>query len=238
MAQGKRYTAAVAAVEQAVKGNGGMGLPEAIALAKTHATAKFDETLDLAVRLGVDPKHADQMVRGTVVLPHGTGKSVRVLVFAKGEKEREAREAGADHVGAEDLVERIQGGWLDFDRAIATPDVMGLVGRLGKVLGPRGLMPNPKTGTVTFDVDKAVREFKGGKIEFRVEKAGIIHVPFGKASFPVERLQQNAMAILEALLRAKPASSKGRYLKGVSVSSTMGPGIPVDPNAIQAAVKV
>jgi large subunit ribosomal protein L1 len=236
--QGKRYTAAVAAVEQAAKGNGGIGLTEAIALAKTHATAKFDETLDLAVRLGVDPKHADQMVRGTVVLPHGTGKSVRVLVFAKGEKEREAREAGADHVGAEDLVERIQGGWLDFDRAIATPDVMGLVGRLGKVLGPRGLMPNPKTGTVTFDVDKAVREFKGGKIEFRVEKAGIIHVPFGKASFPVERLQQNAMAILEALLRAKPASSKGRYLKGVSVSSTMGPGIPVDPNAIQAAVKV
>jgi large subunit ribosomal protein L1 len=236
--QGKRYTAAAAAVQQAVKGNGGMGLGEAIALAKTNATAKFDETLDLAVRLGVDPKHADQMVRGTVVLPHGTGKSVRVLVFAKGEKEREAREAGADHVGAEDLVERIQGGWLEFDRAIATPDVMGLVGRLGKVLGPRGLMPNPKTGTVTFDIDKAVREFKGGKIEFRVEKAGIIHVPFGKASFSVERLQENAMAILEALLRAKPASSKGRYLKGVSVSSTMGPGVPVDTNAVQAAVKV
>ncbi|HET8645339.1 MAG TPA: 50S ribosomal protein L1 [Vicinamibacteria bacterium] len=236
--EGKRYAAAIKAVAQATAGNGEMALPEAIALAKTNATAKFDETLDLAVRLGVDPKHADQMVRGTVVLPHGTGKTVRVLVFAKGEKEKEARDAGADHVGAEDLVERIQGGWLEFERAIATPDVMGLVGRLGKVLGPRGLMPNPKTGTVTFEVGKAVREFKGGKIEFRVEKAGIIHVPFGKASFPAERLQENAMAILEALLRAKPASSKGRYLKGISVSSTMGPGIPVDTNAVQAAVKV
>jgi large subunit ribosomal protein L1 len=238
--QGKRYDAALTAVSEAVKGNGngGMALADAIALAKANAKAKFDETLDMAVRLGVDPKHADQMVRGTVVLPHGTGKSVRVLVFAKGEKEKEAREAGADHVGAEDLVERIQGGWLDFDRAIATPDVMGLVGRLGKVLGPRGLMPNPKTGTVTFDLAKAVSEFKGGKIEFRVEKAGIIHVPFGKASFPVERLQENAVAILEALLRAKPASSKGRYLKGVSIASTMGPGIPVDTAAIQATVKV
>jgi large subunit ribosomal protein L1 len=225
-------------MQQATKGNGELPLADAIALAKTNAKAKFDETLDLAVRLGVDPKHADQMVRGTVALPHGTGKTVRVLVFAKGEKEKEASEAGADHVGAEDLVERIQGGWLDFDRAIATPDVMGLVGRLGKVLGPRGLMPNPKTGTVTFEVGKAVREFKGGKIEFRVEKAGIIHVPFGKASFPVERLQENAMAVLEALLRAKPAAAKGRYLKGIAVSSTMGPGIAVDTNAVQAAVKV
>jgi len=186
----------------------------------------------------VDPKHADQMVRGTVVLPHGTGKKVRVLVFAKGEKDREAREAGADYVGAEDMVEKIQGGWVDFERAIATPDVMGLVGRLGKVLGPRGLMPNPKTGTVTFEVGKAVREFKGGKIEFRVEKAGIIHVPFGKASFGVSQLTENAMVILEALLRAKPASSKGRYLKGVSISSTMGPGVRVDVNAVQALVKV
>jgi large subunit ribosomal protein L1 len=186
----------------------------------------------------VDPKHADQMVRGTVVLPHGTGKKVRVLVFAKGEKEREAKEAGADYVGAEDLVEKIQGGWVDFERAIATPDVMGLVGRLGKVLGPRGLMPNPKTGTVTFEVGKAVREFKGGKIEFRVEKAGIIHVPFGKASFGVPHLTENAMAILEALLRAKPASSKGRYVKGISISSTMGPGVRVDANAVQALVKV
>jgi large subunit ribosomal protein L1 len=178
------------------------------------------------------------MVRGTVVLPHGTGKRVRVLVFAKGEKEKEAREAGADFVGAEDLVEKIQGGWLDFERAIATPDVMSLVGRLGKVLGPRGLMPNPKTGSVTFDVGKAVREFKGGKIEFRVEKAGIIHVPFGKASFPPQQLTENAMAILDALVRAKPASSKGRYLKGISVSSTMGPGVRVDANVIQAAVKL
>jgi large subunit ribosomal protein L1 len=236
--RGKRYEAAAAAVQQATKGNGELPLAEAIALAKAGAKAKFDETLDLAVRLGVDPKHADQMVRGTVVLPHGTGKSVRVLVFAKGEKEKEARDAGADHVGAEDLVERIQGGWLDFDRAIATPDVMGLVGRLGKVLGPRGLMPNPKTGTVTFEVGKAVREFKGGKIEFRVEKAGIIHVPFGKASFPSERLQENAVAVLEALLRAKPAAAKGLYLKGIAVSSTMGPGIAVDTNAVQAAVKV
>lgn len=239
MAQrGKRYTKAAAVVAEATKSNGELPLLQAIGLAKGSATAKFDETLDLAVRLGVDPKHADQMVRGTVVLPHGTGKQVRILVFAKGEKDREAREAGADHVGAEDLVERIQGGWLDFDRAIATPDVMGLVGRLGKLLGPRGLMPNPKTGTVTFEVARAVREFKGGKIEFRVEKTGIIHVPFGKASFSVEQLSENATAILEALLRAKPAASKGRYVKGVCVSSTMGPGIRVDANAVQALVKI
>lgn len=235
---GKRYGKAAEAVAQAVGKDGGLDLTKAIEVAKAAATAKFDETMEMAVRLGVDPKHADQMVRGTVVLPHGTGKKVRVLVFAKGEREREAREAGADYVGAEDLVEKIQGGWLDFERAIATPDVMGLVGRLGKVLGPRGLMPNPKTGTVTFDVGKAVREFKGGKIEFRVEKAGIIHVPFGKASFGVPQLAENATAILEALLRAKPASSKGRYLKGISISSTMGPGVRVDANAFQALVKV
>ncbi|HSB82231.1 MAG TPA: 50S ribosomal protein L1 [Candidatus Methylomirabilis sp.] len=235
---GKRFAKALEAVKQAVGSNGGLELGQAIALAKANAAAKFDETMDLAVRLGVDPKHADQMVRGTVVLPHGTGKKVRVLVFAKGEKEKEAREAGADYVGAEDLVEKIQGGWLDFERAIATPDVMGLVGRMGKILGPRGLMPNPKTGTVTFEVGKAVREFKGGKIEFRVEKAGIIHVPFGKASFTAEQLQANAMAILEALLRAKPASSKGRYVKGISIASTMGPGIPVDANAVQALIKI
>ena len=235
---GKRYRKAAEAVTQAVGTNGGLELAQAIQAAKAAATAKFDETMEMAVRLGVDPKHADQMVRGTVVLPHGTGKKVRVLVFAKGEKEREAREAGADYVGAEDLVEKIQGGWLDFERAIATPDVMGLVGRLGKVLGPRGLMPNPKTGTVTFEVGKAVREFKGGKIEFRVEKAGIIHVPFGKASFGPQQLVENATAILEALLRAKPASSKGRYLKGIAISSTMSPGVRVDVNAVQAAVKV
>ena len=235
---GKRYAKALESVKQAVGSNGGVDLARAIELAKAAASAKFDETMDLAVRLGVDPKHADQMVRGTVVLPHGTGKKVRVLVFAKGEKEKEARDAGADYVGAEDLVEKIQGGWLDFERAIATPDVMGLVGRLGKVLGPRGLMPNPKTGTVTFEVGKAVREFKGGKIEFRVEKAGIIHVPFGKASFAAEQLQENAMAILEALIRAKPASSKGRYMQGATVSSTMGPGIKVDVNTVQAAIKI
>ena len=235
---GKRFSKAAEAVKQVVGANGGLELAAAIQVAKANAAAKFDETMEMAVRLGVDPKHADQMVRGTVVLPHGTGKKVRVLVFAKGEKEREAQEAGADFVGAEDLVEKIQGGWLDFERAIATPDVMGLVGRLGKVLGPRGLMPNPKTGTVTFEVGKAVREFKGGKIEFRVEKAGIIHVPFGKASFAAEHLTENATAILEALLRAKPASSKGRYMKGISISSTMGPGVRVDVNAVQALVKV
>jgi len=235
---GKRYVKAAEAVAQAVGKNSELELAKAIEVAKAGATAKFDETMEMAVRLGVDPKHADQMVRGTVVLPHGTGKKVRVLVFAKGEKEREAREAGADYVGAEDLVEKIQGGWVDFERAIATPDVMGLVGRLGKVLGPRGLMPNPKTGSVTFEVGKAVREFKGGKIEFRVEKAGIIHVPFGKASFGAPQLLENATAILEALLRAKPASSKGRYVKGISISSTMGPGVRVDANAVQAAVKV
>jgi len=235
---GKRYSKAAEAVKQAVGKDGGLEVAAAIEVAKANAAAKFDETMELAVRLGVDPKHADQMVRGTVVLPHGTGRKVRVLVFAKGEKEREAQEAGADYVGAEDLVEKIQGGWLDFERAIATPDVMGLVGRLGKVLGPRGLMPNPKTGTVTFEVGKAVREFKGGKIEFRVEKAGIIHVPFGKASFGAHQLTENAMAILEALLRAKPPSSKGRYMKGISISSTMGPGIRVDVSAVQALVKV
>ncbi|MBI4537193.1 MAG: 50S ribosomal protein L1 [candidate division NC10 bacterium] len=235
---GKRYGKAAAAVKQAGAGNGGLTLAQAIELAKANATAKFNESIDLAIRLGVDPKHADQMVRGTVVLPHGTGRQVRVLVFAKGEKEREAREAGADYAGAEDLVERIQGGWVDFDRAIATPDVMGLVGRLGKILGPRGLMPNPKTGTVTFEIARAVREFKGGKIEFRVEKAGIVHVPFGKAAFSAEQLSENATAVLEAILRAKPVSSKGRYLQGVTVSSTMGPGIRVDPNAVQTMVKV
>jgi large subunit ribosomal protein L1 len=235
---GKRFEKAAEAAKQAAGVAAGVELAKAIEVAKANATAKFDETMDMAVRLGVDPKHADQMVRGTVILPNGTGKQVRVLVFAKGEKEREAQEAGADFVGAEDLVEKIQGGWLEFDRAIATPDVMGQVGRLGKVLGPRGLMPNPKTGTVTFEVGKAVREFKGGKIEFRVEKAGIVHVPFGKASFTPQQLVDNAMAVLDALLRAKPAASKGRYLQGMSISSTMGPGIRVDTNSVQTLVKI
>src|SRR5512139_3894993 len=232
--RGKKYLGARDKVDR----NKRYALEEGVKTLLETAYAKFDEGVDLAIRLGVDPKKADQMVRGTVVLPHGIGKKVRVLVFAKGQKEKEAQDAGADYIGAEDLVEKIQGGWLDFDRAIATPDVMGLVGRLGKVLGPRGLMPNPKTGTVTFEVGKAVREFKGGKIEFRVEKAGIIHVPFGKASFTAQQLVDNAMAVLDALMRAKPSASKGRYVQGVSISSTMGPGIRVDANAVQALVKV
>jgi large subunit ribosomal protein L1 len=201
---------------------------DALGLVKKFPGAKFDETVDMSLRLGVDPKHADQMVRGAIVLPHGIGKAVRVAVFAKGEKEREARDAGADVVGAEDLVERIQGGWMEFDSTIATPDLMGQVGRLGKVLGPRGLMPNPKLGTVTFDVGRAVREAKAGKLEFRVDKAGNVHVPVGKKSFALEQLAQNAMALLEAIVRAKPSASKGQYLRSITLSSTMGPGVHVD----------
>jgi large subunit ribosomal protein L1 len=204
------------------------GVEEALGIVKRLPDAKFDESVDLSLRLGVDPKHADQMVRGAIVLPNGIGKAVRVAVFAKGEKDREAREAGADVVGAEDLVERIQGGFLDFDSAIATPDLMGQVGRLGKVLGPRGLMPNPKMGTVTFEVGRAVREVKAGKVEFRVDKAGNIHVPVGKKSFGVEQLTQNAEALLEAIVRAKPSASKGQYLRSITLSSTMGPGVQID----------
>ncbi len=202
---------------------------EAISLVKTTAPAKFDETVEVAVRLGVDPRHADQQVRGAVVLPHGTGKTAKVIVFAKGEKQKEAETAGADEVGAEDLVEKIQGGWLDFDVAIATPDMMGAVGKLGRVLGPRGLMPNPKTGTVTFDVDKAVKEVKAGKIEYRTDKAGIIHAPIGKVSFDAEKLVENFLTLLETLIRVKPAAAKGTYLKSITVSSTMGPGIRINP---------
>jgi large subunit ribosomal protein L1 len=220
----KRYTAAVAKVEP----GRAYGLEEAIALVKDMPAAKFDESVDLSFRLGVDPKHADQMVRGAVVLPNGIGKSVRVAVFAKGDKEREAREAGADVVGAEDLVEKIQGGAMDFDTAIATPDLMGQVGRLGKILGPRGLMPNPKLGTVTFDVARAVREAKAGKVEFRVDKAGNIHAPVGKRSFPAKGLEENAMALIEAIMRARPSAAKGTYLRSLTVSTTMGPGITVD----------
>jgi large subunit ribosomal protein L1 len=220
----KRYTAAVAKVEA----GRAYALEEAIALLKDMPAAKFDESVDLSFRLGVDPKHADQMVRGAVVLPNGIGKNVRVAVFAKGEKEREAREAGADVVGAEDLVEKIQGGAMDFDTAIATPDLMGQVGRLGKILGPRGLMPNPKLGTVTFDVARAVREAKAGKVEFRVDKAGNIHAPVGKRSFPAKSLEENAMALIEAIMRARPSAAKGTYLRSLTVSTTMGPGIPVD----------
>src|SRR5512146_3214272 len=200
-------------------------LDEAIGVLKSMPAAKFGESVDRSFRLGADPQHADQMVRGAVVLPHGIGKTVRVAVFAKGEKEREARDAGADVVGAEDLVERIQGGWMEFDSTIATPDLMGQVGRLGKVLGPRGLMPNPKLGTVTFDVGRAVREAKAGKVEFRVDKAGNVHVPVGKKSFTLEQLADNAMALLEAIVRAKPAASKGQYLRSITLSSTMSPGV-------------
>lgn len=199
----------------------------AVRLVKEVAYAKFDETVELAIRLNVDPKRADQMVRGTTVLPHGTGKKVRILVFAKGEKEQEAREAGADYVGAEDLMEKIKDGWLEFDCAIATPDLMGAVGKLGKVLGPRGLMPNPKTGTVTFEVAKAVQEIRKGRVEFKVDKSGIVHVPIGKVSFEERQLIENAQAVFDAILRAKPASSKGRYIKSAFLSSTMGPGIPL-----------
>ena len=213
------------------------GVEEAIGILEKLPRAKFDETVDLSLRLGVDPKHADQMVRGAVVLPHGIGKTVRVVVFAKGEKDKEAREAGADVVGAEDLVERVQGGWLDFDSAIATPDLMGQVGRLGKVLGPRGLMPNPKLGTVTFDVSRAVREAKAGKVEFRVDKAGYVHVPVGKRSFNQMQLSANALALLEAIIRAKPSASKGQYLRTVTVSSTMGPAIKVDVQKVAAQFK-
>ena len=205
---------------------------EAMEIVKQAPAAKFDESVDLSLRLGVDPKHADQMVRGAIVLPHGIGKAVRVAVFAKGDKEREAREAGADVVGAEDLVEKIQGGFMDFDSTIATPDLMGQVGRLGKVLGPRGLMPNPKLGTVTFDVGRAVREVKAGKVEFRVDKAGNVHVQVGKKSFPQENLVANAMALLEAVVKAKPAASKGVYLRSLTLSTTMGPGIPVDAQRV------
>lgn len=202
---------------------------EASALVKQASFAKFDETVDLAVRLGVNPKHADQMVRGAIVLPHGTGQTVRVLVFAKGEKEREAREAGADFAGSDDMVAKVNEGFLDFDRVIATPDMMGAVGKLGRVLGPRGLMPNPKVGTVTFDVAGAVREAKGGKIEYRVEKAGIVHARIGKRSFSEKAIAENANALIQALVRAKPSTAKGTYLRSISMSSTMGPGIKIEP---------
>jgi len=202
---------------------------EAMLLVKQAKFAKFDETVDLAVRLGVNPKHADQMVRGAIVLPHGTGQTVRVLVFAKGDKEKEAREAGADFAGSDDLVAKVNEGFMDFDRVIATPDMMGVVGKLGRVLGPRGLMPNPKVGTVTFDVGSAVREAKGGKIEYRVEKAGIVHARVGKVSFSDKALSDNANALIHALVRAKPSTAKGTYLRSITVSSTMGPGIKIDP---------
>jgi large subunit ribosomal protein L1 len=210
---------------------------EAVKIAINSSYAKFDETVDVAVRLGVDPRHADQMVRGTVVLPNGLGKEVKVLVFAKGEKEQEALEAGADFVGNDDLIEKIKDGWFGFDKAVATPDMMGTVGKIGKLLGPRGLMPNAKVGTVTFDLARVVKEIKAGKIDFKVEKAGIVHVPMGKVSFGVEKIVQNASAFLETILRLKPASSKGTYLKGIAVSTTMGPGIKIDAASVKDLVK-
>jgi large subunit ribosomal protein L1 len=210
-------------------------LQEAVGVVVSTARAKFDETVDAAIRLGVNPAHADQMVRGSVVLPHGLGKSVRVLAFAKGEKEKEALEAGADVIGSDDVVEKIKGGWLEFDRVVATPDMMGSVGKLGKILGPRGLMPNPKVGTVTFEVGNAVRDLKSGKVEFRVEKAGIVHSPVGKVSFGVDKLAENVTAVVEAIVKLKPASSKGAYLRSISLSSTMGPGVSVDPLDLRSA---
>lgn len=210
---------------------------EAVKMTLESSYAKFDETVDVAVRLSVDPRHADQMVRGSVVLPHGIGKDVKVLVFAKGEKEKEATEAGADFVGNDDLIEKIKGGWFEFDKAVATPDMMGSVGKIGKVLGPRGLMPNAKTGTVTFDIARAVKELKAGKIDFRVEKAGIVHVPMGKVSFGVEKIVQNLATFLETIVRLKPASSKGTYLKGIAISTTMGPGVKIDTAHVKDLIK-
>ncbi len=210
---------------------------EAVKRAIDAAYAKFDETFDMAVRLGVDPRHADQMVRGTVVLPNGTGKEVKVLVFAKGEKEKEALDAGADFVGNDELLEKIKGGWIGFDKAVATPDMMGSVGKIGRILGPRGLMPNAKTGTVTFDIAKAVDELKAGKIDFRVEKAGIVHVPLGKVSFGAEKIMANAIAFLEAITRLKPAASKGTYMKSIALSTTMGPGIKADMASVKELLK-
>ena len=212
-------------------------IEEAVPLVQKVKYSKFDETVELAVRLGVDPKHSDQMVRGTVVLPHGLGKSKKVLVIANAEKQREAKEAGADETGGEELVDRIMGGWMDFDAVVATPDMMRAVGKLGKVLGPRGLMPNPKTGTVTLEVTKAVQEIKAGKVEFRVDKAGIVHAPIGKISFDKERLIANAHALMENIVKAKPSTAKGKYLKSVTMSSTMGPGVDIDTSHVDELVK-
>jgi len=229
--RGKRILAAKAKVEPGKR----YSLKEATEIVTSAAATKFDETVDAAIRLGVNPAHADQMVRGSVVLPHGLGKTVRVLVFAKGEKEKEALEAGADLVGNDDVIEKIKGGWMEFDRVIATPDMMGSVGKIGKILGPRGLMPNPKVGTVTFEIGNAVKESKAGKVEFRVEKAGIVHSPVGKVSFGADKLRENVSALLETIIKLKPASSKGTYIKSISISSTMGVGVRIDPLDIKSA---
>lgn len=228
---GKKFRSAVETIDRSEA----QPLGDALAKVKELAYAKFDETVEIALRLGVDPKHADQMVRGTIVLPHGTGKSARVAVFASGEKVKEAEEAGADVVGGEELAAKVEGGWLEFDAVVATPDMMRVVGRLGRVLGPRGLMPNPKTGTVTFEVGKAVEDIKAGKVEFRVDKTGIIHAPLGKVSFDVDQLRANADALLSAVLKARPAAAKGKYVRTATISSTMGPGIPVDTGGMTVA---
>jgi large subunit ribosomal protein L1 len=231
--RGKRLLEARKKIDPALK----YELREALDLVKELAFAKFDESVEVAVRLGVDPRHADQMVRGSVVLPHGVGKTPRVLVFAKGEKEREALEAGADYVGADDFAQKISEGWLDFDRTAATPDMMGVVGKLGKILGPRGLMPNPKSGTVALDIGRVVREIKAGKVEFRVDRAGIIHAGIGKVSFSLEALEENAQTLLETLTRLKPVTSKGKYMRSIALSSTMGPGVKVDEIVVVNTLK-
>lgn len=227
---GKKYKQAITSIDPDKK----YPLREACQLVAGYKVAKFDETVDIAIRLGVDVKQSDQMVRGAVSLPHGLGKSVRVLVFAKGEKEKEATQAGADYVGSDELIEKIQGGWMEFDKVIATPDMMGQVSKIGKVLGPRGLMPNPKVGTVTFEIEKAVRENKAGKVEFRTDKSGIIHAPVGRHSFGADKLMDNLKALIDDVVKLKPAASKGVYLKTISISSTMGPGVKVDPISIHA----
>ena len=226
---GKKYEEASKLIDKAAQ----YEVSEAIELVKKTATAKFDETVEVAFKLGVDPRQSDQMIRGAVVLPNGTGKTQTVLVFAKGEKAKEAEAAGADFVGADDIVAKIQGGWFDFDVAIATPDMMGVVGKIGRLLGPKGLMPNPKTGTVTMDVTKAIADVKAGKIEYRVDKTGIIHAPIGKASFEQEKLEENFKTLCDVLIKAKPASSKGQYIRSVTVSSTMGPGVKINPLKLQ-----
>ncbi len=231
---GKRYRQMAEKIDKAQR----YVFQDAVGLAVDTASVKFDETLDAAVQLGVNPRHADQMVRGAVVLPHGLGKTVRVLVFAKGEKEQEARDAGADIVGAEDLIAKIQGGWLEFDKAVSTPDLMGQVGKIGKILGPRGLMPNVKVGTVTFDVAKAVNDLKGGKVDFRVDRAGVVHAPMGKVSFGPEKLLQNLASFMDQLVRLKPATSKGTYIVGIHLSTTMGPGIAVDTSDVKNLVRL
>jgi len=227
--RGKKYLEAAKKVEREKT----YSLTEAAELLKETGTAKFDETADIAIKLGVDPRKADQMVRGTVLLPHGTGKEVKILVFAKGEKEQEAKDAGADFVGADDMVEKVKGGWLDFDKAVATPDMMGVVGKVARVLGPRGLMPNPKVGTVTFDLKETIGDLKKGKVEFKTEKGGILHVPVGRVSFDKEKLCENIQALLDTVNKLKPLSSKGQYLKNIVLSSTMGPGIKIDVAAVK-----